>query len=671
MLVTFNCPHCNSELEIDAAEAGAHIDCPACSQECRTPVPRVGPGTTLGNFAIERRLGGGGMGDVYVARQLSMDRLVALKVLPQALTRKPSLIERFRHEVRMSARLEHPHVVTAFEAGEDFGYLYLAMSYVDGEDLRSRLKRLGTLPEREALTLARQIADALGYAWNTFRLLHRDVKPSNILIDRKDNARIMDLGISKCLLEDEDAELTVSGMLVGTPHYMSPEQATSGAELDCRADIYSLGATLYHVLTGTTPYEGQTAAEVLRQLGVKPVPPLRGLNSAVSEHCAKLVAKMMALQRDHRPASWEAVITDVDRVLAGREPLLLVGEAAVDSAGRSAPAPAEPTARPPSRTPATAGGPTRLPPALAPPVRDPSAAGRAGPAADSAEFRTPPRIDLRQRRGQRLLRQALWRIAMALALAGLCLAAYYGWRHGVRTLNVRRRALNLLSRQAGNARGDAVAPKPSAATLAAPLDATKPSASADAAPPTPVALDAAGERRLTAVLDQAIAESLAERAGYGAEILNRAARESVLAPVAADLHRAAALLAEGEREPALIRQSLSEDVGQPVALSTRTGVVRLKLLRVEGTVATGLRLQAGDSAVARQIRVALGDLTDEEVIGRLRRYVGQPAGDMLLALALLRAGRNHEARDPVSRLPVLLRDAFRRRLQTAEPAAAP
>ena len=289
-------------------------------------MPRVEPGTTLGNFAILSRIGSGGMGEVYLARQVTMDRRVALKVLSRSVTRNPQAIERFRHEVRMAARLEHPNIVTAFEAGEDFGYHYLAMAYVDGEDLRSRLKTAGVLPEREALTYARQIADALGYAWNAFRMLHRDVKPANIMVDRQGRARIMDLGISKSLLEEDDAELTTSGMLVGTPHYMSPEQASSGADLDCRADIYSLGATLYHLLGDATPYSGTTSTAVVRQIGVEPVRPLRELNSVISEPCARLVQRMMAANRDQRQGSWEAVIQDIDRVLAGRDPLRPLGD---------------------------------------------------------------------------------------------------------------------------------------------------------------------------------------------------------------------------------------------------------------------------------------------------------------------------------------------------------
>lgn len=405
MLITFDCPACASRLELDAEEAGTRVVCPACAAEVRAPLPRVAPGTTLGNFRLEEKIGSGGMGEVFLALQLSMDRRVALKVLPQALTRKPGVVERFNHEVRMSARLEHPHIVTAFEAGEDAGHHFLAVSYVEGEDLRHRLKREGALGEKEALTHTRQIADALAYAWNAFRMLHRDVKPANIMVDRKGNARLMDFGISKSLIEGEqDGDLTVSGMLVGTPHYISPEQAHARDDLDCRADIYSLGATLYHLLTGQTPYLGKTTIEVLRQIGTVPVLPVRELNSAVSENAARLVAKMMAPDRESRHPRWESVLVDIDRVLNGREPLLVLPGA---PGGSSPPAAAKAPA-------AGAAGSPPPAPRREPPVAATGAAARGSPGSTTEMRREPPRIDLRRRRSAWLTRRLiLWLIALA------------------------------------------------------------------------------------------------------------------------------------------------------------------------------------------------------------------------------------------------------------------
>jgi len=696
MLITFKCPHCESELEIDAAETGTRFDCPACSQEIRTPVPRVEPGTTLGNFAIQSKIGSGGMGDVFLARQISMDRLVALKVLPQALTRKPNVVERFRHEVRMSARLEHPHVVTAFEAGEDFGYHYLAMSFVDGEDLRSRLRRAGVLPEKEALTYARHIADALGYAWNTYRMLHRDVKPGNIMVDRKGKAKIMDLGISKCLAEGEDAELTVSGMLVGTPHYMSPEQALSGAELDCRADIYSLGATLYHLLADTPPYPGKTTTEVLRQIGLAPVRPLRELNSAISEPCARLVQKMMAPNREQRQPSWEAVITDIDRVLAGRDPLLAVGEAS--SEAPAATRPASVTALPP--------GP-RVPPVREPPV----VTGKRPGSADSAEFRTPPRMDMaemRQRRTRWLVRQAVLRGSIAVAVLALVTAAFLVGRHYLNALDLRRRAAIILDRRAPAPRPAPTGEVPSGTTPEVPAPAVPPPSAPPGPAPTtvpatpapapapspavappvavvapvvpappaepatvpaepanrpPPALDEAGERRLADVVRQATDHLLAGRPESAAEAMDRAAREPVLAPVSSELYRAATLAAEGGREAALVRQSLTDDLGLQVTLKTRAEAIRLKLMKLEEGAIVGVRLHPVGDTPLGQIRIPIADLSADEVLGRLRRLEGKPVGDLVLTLALFREGRAAEALEPIGRLPLLLQAPLRARAQ--------
>jgi serine/threonine protein kinase len=673
MLITFNCPQCDRELEVDATEGGARVDCPACSSEVRAPIPRVGPGTTLGHFAIERKIGSGGMGEVFLARQLSMDRLVALKVLPQALTRKPGVVERFRHEVRMSARLEHPHVVTAFEAGEDFGYHYLAMSFVDGDDLRERLRRDGVIPEKESLTYVRHVADALSYAWNSYRMLHRDVKPSNIMVDHNGKARLMDLGISKSLAEGEDAELTVSGTLVGTPHYMSPEQASAGADVDCRADIYSLGASLYHILTGTTPFSGKTTTEVLRQIGLAPVKPVRELNPAVSEPCAKLVAKMMAANREQRHPAWESVITDIDRVLAGREPLLALGDSLAEaSVGR----PLTPSA---SRAVAAAAA-GRLPPIAA----GPSAS------AESTDSRTPPRIDMRQRRVRWRVRHALWRLGLVAGLVLLAAAAFA----------VLRRAASAQSRRDGVAARSGIRPPKAAPPLAqssppaptpaptpAPLPAVSdppPAAPApDALPESasvttpeatarpPAVLDEAGERHLAVIMKRATDDMLSGRPDLAAETLQRAAREALLAPASSELYRAAAVAAEGQRERTLLVQSLTEDAGLGITLKTRAETLRLKVLRVEGDVVVALRLHPTGDTPMGPLRINLGELSSAEVLERLQRFAGKPVGDFVLALALLRAGQATPALVPISRLPSLLQASLRARALEGPPAPPP
>jgi serine/threonine-protein kinase len=669
VLITFKCPQCDSELEVDAAESGTRVGCPACSTEVRTPVPRVGPGTTLGNFAIERKIGSGGMGDVFLARQLSMDRLVALKVLPQALTRKPGVVERFRNEVRMSARLEHPHVITAFEAGEDFGYHYLAMSFVDGEDLRTRIRRDGVMPEKEVLTYGRHIADALAYAWANFRMLHRDVKPANVMVDHNGKARIMDLGISKSLAEGEDAELTVSGMLVGTPHYMSPEQASAGADVDCRADIYSLGATLYHLLTGATPFAGKTTTEVLRQIGLVPVVPVRELNPTISDPCAKLVQKMMAPNREQRHPGWDSVLVDIDRVLAGRDPLLTLSDSAAEAsaAGRG----------PTAAAAAAARGPTTA----LPPIREPPAASRAAALAETAEFRTPPRIDLRQRRLRWLRRSVLWRLAVAGVLVLLSAVAFAVLRHRLADLNLRERAAILMPRRPAGSRGASRPPQvqplpprpetPPAPPAVSPGPEAVPVEAGEGARSPRAALDEAGERHLAAILKRATDDLLEGRCDLAADTLQRATRDAALAAVAYEIARAAAVAAEGQRERSLLVQSLTDDVGLAVTLKTRTDVLRVKVLRVEGEVVVALRLHPTGDTPMGPLRLGISDLSSAEGIGRLQRFAGKPVGDIVLALALLREGRPTAALEPISRLPALLATALRARAMEAAAKSAP
>ncbi|MEI8063769.1 MAG: serine/threonine-protein kinase, partial [Verrucomicrobiota bacterium] len=223
MLITFSCTNCQQTLEVGVETVGAQVECPVCRAVLIVPRKELGPGVTISGFQIQQLLGAGGMGQVYLARQLSLDREIALKILPAQMGLRPEAVQRFLSEVKLLARLEHPNIVTAFEAGEDAGILFLAMAYVRGESLAAKLKRTGPLPEAEALPLIEKVASALGYAWGQHQLLHRDIKPDNILIDTHGEPKLVDLGIAKSLTSA--TSVTVSGMVMGTPNYMSPEQA--------------------------------------------------------------------------------------------------------------------------------------------------------------------------------------------------------------------------------------------------------------------------------------------------------------------------------------------------------------------------------------------------------------------------------------------------------------
>lgn len=195
-MISFDCPHCGASLEIDAEYTGSQVECPECETYLTVPQLEPGPGVTLGGFLIQESLGKGAMGEVFLAQQISMDRSVALKILPARLAARQEEVERFLNEVRLAARLEHPHIVTAYEAGEDGGFYYMAMAYIDGQTLGERLEREGALEEAEALAMVRKIAAALDYAWTRHSILHRDIKPSNIMLDAAGEPKLADMGLT-------------------------------------------------------------------------------------------------------------------------------------------------------------------------------------------------------------------------------------------------------------------------------------------------------------------------------------------------------------------------------------------------------------------------------------------------------------------------------------------
>ena len=242
-------------------------------------------------YAIERQIGAGGMATVYLARDLKHDRAVALKVLRPELAAVLG-IERFLSEIRVTAHLQHPHILPLFDSGQAGGLIYYVMPHVEGESLRHRLEREKHLPIEEAVALASGVASALDYA-HRHGVIHRDIKPENILF-QDGEAVVADFGIALALSAAAGSRLTETGLSLGTPQYMSPEQATGDRLIDARSDIYSLGAVLYEMLAGEPPHTGPTVQSVIAKVVTARPRPLRQLRESVPPHVEAAVLKALA-----------------------------------------------------------------------------------------------------------------------------------------------------------------------------------------------------------------------------------------------------------------------------------------------------------------------------------------------------------------------------------------
>src|SRR5436305_5644731 len=244
-----------------------------------------------GRYTIELELGRGGMATVYLARDVKHDRPVALKVLRPELAAVLGA-ERFLREIRLTAQLQHPQILTLIDSGEADGFLYYVMPYVEGESLRQRLEREGQLPLDEPLRITRAIATALDFAHGR-GVIHRDIKPENVML-HPGEPMVADFGIALAVSSAGRARLTEPGLSPGTPAYMSPEQASAEPRLDGRSDQYSLACVLYEMLAGEPPYTGPTAQAVLAKRLTEPIPhlgTLRGVPPAVEAAVTKALAK--------------------------------------------------------------------------------------------------------------------------------------------------------------------------------------------------------------------------------------------------------------------------------------------------------------------------------------------------------------------------------------------
>ena len=253
----------------------------------------------LGKYLIEKKIGAGGMGAVFLARDTELKRTVALKVLPRDKAANPILVRRFRAEAQASAQLRHPNIVAVFDSGEADGFLYIAMEYVEGRDLFEMVALRGVVPVRRSIDIIKQVAAGLQHAFEQ-NIVHRDIKPSNLLIGRNGDVKVTDLGLARSIDDTLETNITRAGTTVGTVDYMSPEQARNSKLADIRSDLYSLGCTWYQMLTGSPPYPEGSVTNKLQAHAIKPIPDPRDMNPNVPEGLTAVIQRMMAKKPEDR-----------------------------------------------------------------------------------------------------------------------------------------------------------------------------------------------------------------------------------------------------------------------------------------------------------------------------------------------------------------------------------
>jgi serine/threonine protein kinase len=325
------CPKCDLDNPSDSkfcAECGTRITQVPSSPSPAEPEPvfftetlqvsslELARGSTFaGRFEVIEELGKGGMGKVYRVFDKKIDEEVALKVLKPEIAADRGTLERFRNELKLARRISHRHVCRMFDLSEEAGTSFITMEYVSGEDLKGFIRRVGQLPVAKAVSIASQVAEGLAEA-HRLNVVHRDLKPQNIMIDRDGNARIMDFGVARSL---KGKGITGAGVMIGTPEYMSPEQV-EGWEADPRADIYALGVILFEMLTGRVPFAGDTPLSVaMKQKTEEPPDPLT-LNPQIPEELGGLILRCLEKDREKRYARVEDVLSELKKIDTGATP---------------------------------------------------------------------------------------------------------------------------------------------------------------------------------------------------------------------------------------------------------------------------------------------------------------------------------------------------------------
>lgn len=270
-------------------------------------------------YKILGKLGSGAMAIVYQAKQLSLNRMVAIKVLPKRFSENPEYVERFFKEGQAAAKLNHTNIVQAYDVGQAGGYSYFVMEFVEGKTLYDELSKGNVYPEKEALDIVIQVAHALDHA-HTKGLIHRDIKPKNIMTTENGKVKLADMGLARETADIEAAE-SEAGKAYGTPYYIAPEQIRGEIDIDGRADIYGLGATFYHMVTGRVPFMADDPSDVMRKhLREKLVPPDH-INTSLTAGVSEVIEIMMAKKKRNRYNDVAELLEDLEAVRNGQTPI--------------------------------------------------------------------------------------------------------------------------------------------------------------------------------------------------------------------------------------------------------------------------------------------------------------------------------------------------------------
>jgi serine/threonine protein kinase len=307
------CNSCKKQVETAADGSSGKSACIHCGAETAMPsMDQLRKGTVINGFMIEEKIGQGGMGIVYKAKQLNLERFVALKVLSDALASDSEFVDRFFKEARAAAGLSHSNIVQVYDAGSTLdGIYYFAMELIEGETLDTRISREGLIPQADALEIALKIASALDYAWEKQKLCHGDIKPDNIILNSSGGAKLADLGLAKSIHD----ESSFKDGIMATPLYAPPEVISGDIHrIDCRSDMYSFGATLYHMLSGMPPFSGDDPEAVMKKHLNDNPGSLSEVNRELNPAISDLVDQLLLKNPESRPASWKEVCKSLDRI---------------------------------------------------------------------------------------------------------------------------------------------------------------------------------------------------------------------------------------------------------------------------------------------------------------------------------------------------------------------